>query len=532
MSKLTDGMIQNILAEISGPDENNRRALAKKRHDIYKDGGKEFLVEQIMREFGKDSLAEMRLTPINFLKKIVNALGAVYKRPPKRICQDPDDQALVDYYSHELDVNWLMQKANRYLVLAANTVIYARPWQNPDGTYSIRAQVTPSYLYSIVPKALDKCQIETVIFSAFVESGRITPQSAPPAATGVQGYSQERGYKTTEDYVASNERETALQSEQYIFWSDEEHVTTNESGSRFMMPGQGDEQFINPIGKMPIVNLARDRDNEPWATQGADLVDLTTALQLGWCDALTIAKTQGFAQMIMMSEEEPKKLTMGLNRALWLKIAPNSPTPSVSYVSPNSPLSEYTEMLDKLTKLMLTTNNMDPGSVGGDAKTTSYSSGFHALIAMSDNLEAIQSDQPTMAKAEDEFWDLIAKWHNWMLENGLLESEAAALGEFSEEFEVQVVYPDPRPLESEDERIARVKSLSDMGLITKRQALKTLHPEFTDEQIEALMQEIADEKSDNFAKAQTMITQQRPPMEVEEAEETDEEMPQGEELNG
>lgn len=505
MINYTDRFLYDVITEIQGPDEVNRRALAKKRHDIYKDGGKAFLIEQLTREFSEAAIAEMRITPINFLKKVVNALGSVYKRPPQRHADDAKDQALVDFYVQDLSINSLMQKANRYLVLASNTVIYSRPWMKKDGSWCLRSEVTPNYLYSIVPNPMDLTDIHTIIFSAFVDGGRVTPRSSIRPATGVQGYSQEQGYKTDQDVVASNERDTALNAEQYIFWSDQEHVTTNGNGAKFARPGEGEEQFLNPIERLPIVNIARDRDNEPWATQGEDMVDLTIALQLGWSDVMTIAKHQGFSLLTLMSEEEPKKLTIGLNRALWMRLNPNSPPPSVEFVSANSPLAQYTEMLDKLTKLFLTTNNMDPGSIGGDAKSANFTSGFHALISMSDSLEAVESDKPIMSKAEVDLWDVIARWHNWMFDNDLLSDEAKALGKFSEEFEIHLMFQEVKPLESEDEKINRIKELNNLGLITKRQSLQRLHPDASDEQIDAIMEEIATERDEALKKAQEQL---------------------------
>lgn len=534
MIKLTDEYIKLAIAEINDQAEINRRALAKRRHDIYKDGGKAFLIEQITREFSNAALSEMRLTPINFLKKLVNALGSVYKRPPVRFSPEPKDQALVDYYVNYLDLNSVMQKANRYLVLSANTLIYCRPWMKKDGSWCLRAEVTPSYLYSVTPNQMDKTELDAVIFSAFVDSGRVTPHGAQHPATGIQGYSQDTGYKTTGDVVSSNEKETAIQAEQYIFWTDMEHVSTNGNGTRFNIPDKGEEQFLNPIERLPIVNIARDRDNEPWATQGEDMVDLTVALQLGWSDVMTIAKHQGFSMLTITSEEEPKKLTIGLNRALWMRLSPSGPQPSVQFVSPNSPIAEYTEMLDKLTKLLLTTNNMDPGSVGGDAKSANYTSGFHALIAMSDSLEAVEADKPVMAAAEKDLWDVIHRWHNWMFDNDLLEDEAKELGKFSDEFEIQLMYPEVKPLESEDEKLARIKELDGLGLITKSQALKKLHPDATEEQIAAMLEEIENEKKDNMKRMQEVMGPKAglAPMQEEQNEENDEEVVEEEEEDG
>lgn len=507
MILFTDENIQKILDEVMGPDENGRRSLAKRRVDIYRDGGRAFLIEQIRREFSEDAIREMRLAPVNLLKKIVNGLAAVYRRPPVRVAGDANDQALMDFYVQELCMNELMQKANRYLVLSSNTVIYTRPYVSKDGGFCLKSQVIPNYLYSVVPNPFDKCKFDAVIFSAFVEEGRINPSANLPAATGVESYSKERGFKTSpQDLVDSSEKETALNAEQYLFWSDQEHITTNASGNRFTEEGKGEEQFINPIGRMPIVTLARDRDNEAWATQGEDMIDLTMAIQLGWSDILTVAKHQGFGILNIVSEEEPKKLTIGLNRSIWLKALPNSPTPSIGYVQANSPLAEYQDLLNQLMILLFMTNNSDPGTMHGLANQgQNATSGFQLLLKMSDSLEAIETDKPLMMNVEKDHWEVISLWHNWMFDNDLLSRDAQALGKFSDEFDPQIQYPPARPLESEDEVLNRIKLQMSLGLMTREDALKKLYPDSSDEQIIEMLQEIDAEKQTNIQNAQSMF---------------------------
>ena len=504
MIQFDDVTIHKAIEEIIGPAEVSRRALAKRRVDIYRDGGRPFLIEQLRREFSEDGIREMRIAPINLLKQIVNGLGAVYKRPPVRSCDDASDQALVDFYVTDLCLNELMQKANRYLVLSSNTVIYTRPYLKKDGSFCLKSQVIPNYLYSVIANPMDKCLFDAVIFSAFVEEGRITPTSDIIPATGVETYSKERGFKTNEDVVASNEKDTALTSSQFLFWSDQEHVTTDAAGERFAETGKGPEQFQNPIGRMPIVNLARDRDNEPWATQGEDMVDLSIAIQLGWSDLLTIAKHQGFGILNIVSEEEPKKLTIGLNRSIWLKAVQNGPSPSIGYVQANSPLAEYEALLDKLIILLLKTNNSEPGNIGG--RSHSATSGFQLLLEMSDSIEAIETDKPLMMNVEKDHWELIALWHNWMFDNGLLSDDAATLGKFSDTFGPHIQYPPIRPLESEDEVLARIKIQMDLGLMTREDALKKLNPDATDEQIAEMLLEIDNESQARVAKAQAMFS--------------------------
>lgn len=56
-----------------------------------------------------------------------------------------------------------------------------------------------------------------------------------------------------------------------------------------------------------------------------------------------------------------------------------------------------------------------------------------------------------------------------------------------------------KPIESEEQRQQQVSFLLDKGLATRKDAFKKLNPEMTDEQIEAKMQEIEDEKMERAA---------------------------------
>jgi hypothetical protein len=349
-------------------------------------------------------------------------------------------------------------------------------------------------------------KIDCYIFSAFTEEGRVAPQENALPATGQQSFSQERYYKSQGDLVASNEKTLDANSTQYIFWTKENHVTTDVRGFPINFDASlGEEQFLNPIQEIPVVNVARDRDAEPWALQGEDMIDLTLAIQKGWTDVMTIAKHQGFSILTITSEEEPKKLQIGVNRAVWLKTNPQGPQPSIGYVQGNSPLEAYKLLLQELLALLLTTNNMEPGSIGGSGTTKQFTSGFHALISMADSLEAIESDKPMMAKAEKDLWVVLSKWHNWLFDNNLLKPEARALGKFSEDMQVHILYADVKPLESEDERIARVKGLLDLGLITKLDAIKKLNPDMSQDQALAKLVEIQEEKQANVEKMQSLM---------------------------
>jgi hypothetical protein len=498
--------VKRAVQEILEQSEVTRRAEAKRRHDIYKDGGRRFLIEQIRKEFGEDAVTEMRLAPINLLKKIINKRSQVYKKAPQRICELESDQQLLDYYVEELKVNELFQKVNRYYNLLSNTCIYVRP--NGD---EIKADVVPSYLYSVKANEVDQTKIEGFIFSSFKEDSMIATQTNLTSATGYQTLPLESGFKTTGDLIASQEKDVNL-GRTYIFWTDEQHFTTDANGNIIKFNKDlGEEQFINPIGMLPVINVAKDRDNEPWAAQGSDMVDLTMALQLGWSDLLTIAKHQGFSIMTIVSEEEPKKLTIGINKAVWLKQRDNGPTPSITYAQAQSPLSEYKDLLMDLLGLLLSSNDMDVGSISGSTNgAQQFTSGFQQLLSMADNLQAIEADKPVMKSAECDFWDVVSAWHNLMFDANALEEEAKALGKFSDTFEPLVIYEDIKPLESEKETLDAIKELKDMGLISRFDAMKKLHPDLADEEIQKRLDAIDEEVAKRRDQMMATISDQSP----------------------
>ena len=473
--------ITKIIAGITDESEVTRRAEAYRRQLIYKDGGKRFLLEQIRREFNEDAIKEMRLCPINLLKKIVNKRAAVYKKPPIRTTLDANDQALVDFYVREMKLDMAMQKANRYFILHANCALYTVP----DMEGEIKMRVIPPYMYSIAPAAHDRTVVDVWSFSSFTESGRVTNTVDQSSATGVEGFSREPGYQKKDDLIDSKKRPTDSTSRNFILWSASQHATVDEDGDYLQVEGQTDKVVDHGLGRAPVVNLAKDRDNEAWACDGEDMIDLTMAIQSGWTDLLTIAKQQGFSILTMVSEKRPEKMTLGVNKAVWLKVEKDGPRPELDYKSGSANLGEYRQLLMELLGLLLSTNDMNPKSIGGQTATQQFTSGMHALIEMSDTLSAIEDDKPILMEAELEEWEVIKAWHNSLFDADKLESEAKDLGKFSDAFELSIVYQDVKALESEKERVDLIKELKDLRLITRQKSMKKLYPEMTNDQIDA-----------------------------------------------
>lgn len=484
---------KKIAQAIDSDEEKSRRAYSERTHKIFRDGGKEYLIEALRAEFDEDTVKEFRLAPINLLKTIVNKKSKIYKTPPKRSTEMESDQVLIDFYTEELSFNEMMGKANRYFNLHSNCA----PYIFPDRDNKLSMKVVPPHLYSIVPDEFDRTRVKVWAFNNFKERSEIINDQDLPAATGRTGFARTR-FKSSPDIVATQSL-IGGQPRQIIFWSDTFHATTDESGNILVMdPSKGEEQFLNPIEMSPVVHLQKDTDNEAWSVQGQDSPDLALLVQRMWTDLATIIKHQGFGQMVVTSEEQPTKMTLGMNKALWLKVFPGKDRvpPRVDFLTAESRIGEIKESIRELIFLLLTTNDINPSSAGKADGGAAFTSGIQALLEMSDALEAMRNDQPVFRDAEKDLWEVIKRWHNWMFDLNILSQDAKNLGKFSEDFRLSVDFAELKPLETESDRMDLAEKGKNLGVMSKKDMLRKVNPDMTDEEADAKLEEIKQEREE------------------------------------
>lgn len=212
---------------------------------------------------------------------------------------------------------------------------------------------------------------------------------------------------------------------------------------------------------------------------------------------------------------------MGINRGVFLKSELNLPTPTMEFLQPNSPLGDYNSIMQDMTSVLLSSNNMSPNSISGSGNAKSFNSGFQAMIEHADNFEAIERDKPLMMDAEQDAWPKIAAIHNWQFDNDLLNQDARALGKFSDDFKIEIQFADMKPIESDQERINDVDKLMSLNLITRRDALRKLNPLLQDDQIEQKLLELKEEEAERMNKVNQLFEpKEEPEVEEEDGEES------------
>jgi hypothetical protein len=481
--------ITQIIEEIRAENESQRRAEMLKRHDIYRGKSRRFLVDRIRREFNEDAVREMRIVAINFFKMIVDQKSIVYKKSPIRNAgENKKDQELMDYYVEKLSLDEACQKANLYFNMFSNAAYYLAI-QNS----AICLKVVPAYSYSIVANPVDQTVADGVVFSYFdrsnnYASGSVTAPTGHSSVAGMIGL-------TDTGAVASNEKAKAPDDEnaRFIVWSKTEHATTNGKGA--VVFDEDNPDLTNPFEEIPVVLVSKDRDNEAWSEVGSDTADLCLELAMGWTDALTILKHQGYAQSTYTGPEAPSATVMGLNRVLFTQRTTQDEVEGKwGYLTPPSMIPHHLDLLDKLVEAILISQDIDPSAVGikGGQSATS---GFQVLLQMSSVLKSAEKDKAPLRNAELELWKKLARVHNTLFDMGTLDDDAKALGKFSDEFAPSVLLQDMRPIESEKEVIEVLKGKKELGLYSRKQGLKALEPGLSDEQIDARLKEIDEESA-------------------------------------
>lgn len=486
---LDTASVNQIIDEVTQTDEKDRRQSFRRRGRIYKDGGKDFLIEHLTKEFGVKALNEMRLAPINVLKSWVDRKSIIYSRPPVRKTESKTDQALMDAYVERTAFDMQMQKANRYFNLYSNCELYTLPKTNRDGTKEPMTRVMPPWLYSVSTEAIDPTEKDVIVYSSFADKDDSLERKEINKVSLIQ---ESAGVRTGKPGQGIDAKQASMSGSAvpYIFWTDLQHFTVFNGA---VILDEANPDGLNPIGLIPSVTLRKDVDNEFWAMQGEDQVDMAIATQLMFTDQLTIAKMQGFALLVITSKRKPDKMEVGLQKAIHMKVKDGEPTPTVSYLNANAPLTEYSDLAARVLEVSSQSNLLPPSTFGG-SKGGDPNSGVQEMIRNSSTLMEIESQKPVLRDAELETWERYKRWHNLLHDKNELPKDLKALGKFSDDFAPVISYQDMKPVESEEQRLKQVQMLMDMGMLTRKKAMKKLNPEMSDEQIETEMKDIEEEK--------------------------------------
>ena len=116
------------------------------------------------------------------------------------------------------------------------------------------------------------------------------------------------------------------------------------------------------------------------------------------------------------------------------------------------------------------------------------------LIDEMDTTSIVIKSQTSFSKEESEFWKMFARMNNYWVANSLLLPEYNK-GIFGDDFNVQMLFDQPEPMQDRKTMVETQKLEMDAGFTTRKIAITKLNPDMTPEQIDELVLEIENEST-------------------------------------
>ena len=477
----------DILKGINTEENYSRKREAQRRFDVYRGRQDRYIIEKLLAEFKLQTVREMRkVLSINMTERIINELSSIYKNAPDREYSEASDreQEQLENLNETSKKNARMKLANKYFNLWDDVDILVLPRDE-------RIMIKPltKMGYDIVEDVNDPEKAYGLILSTFDDSTHASYRND-------QNITKERADYYNQDFqdqkIADNDDRRKL-LQRYIWWSPEVHFTTDGFGEFT------DEPVDNPIGRLPLVNISREKDNQYFTRRGSSITDFALEFSVSISDIGNNIKMQGYAQAVITSTKQPANLQVGANTVIWLEQDPNaSVQPKFEFVSPTPDIANSLEYLATLLRLFLSSRGMDPKAISGQLQGQTFSSGVERLLAMIDRFDASQDDIDLFRCAEIEVLDLEREWSNIM--QGV-NDETRLLNELNvsrlnDDIKLSIKFNGPEAIKTEKEELEIVERRMENGTMSIIGAIERLD-EVDKDRAKEILEEIRAEEEES-----------------------------------
>lgn len=523
---------REIIAEIKGSENQARKHEAYKRYLCYKDKTKDFVVEQLLRQFDQSTVEEMQycVSNISFVRKIIDKLARVYNNGVKREITG-DEQASDNLHGleKELDFNSAIRLANKFMKLQKNLAFYVKPCPVtlPDGSqkYTIKLDAMNPYLYDVVEDYYDRTNPMAYILSDFDYAPTLyttkDPAYAGRAGSEIKGVNPQTNRQ--DDLIADDPDDAKLKG--FIWWTPSYHFTTDETGEIISGP-----EIVNPIGELPFENFAIDQDGQFWARGGADLIDGSILLNSILTHNQHVAVTQGYGQFYMRGKNLPRNIKIGPSKAILMEYQEGEPAPDLGFATASPQIDALRNLVESYIALLLTTNNLSTSAVSSSLSGSTAPSGIAMVIDKAESMEDVNDQRQIFIDNEPAIWRKINKWlgvYGDSLVDGL---KGLSLPENFEENFV-LIFNEAPIIVSEAEKLANLKARKELGIDSMVDLIMKDNPSFSIEQAEEKLKNIlAAQIGEALASAPAdMPSMEEPKHELEESKEEEDKEEENEE---
>ncbi len=511
--ELLDGKFrQAILNEIKGQENIDRKDESVKRFDIVKDNTKKYVVDRLSTELSPETVNEMlaRTPNISLGKKIIDKKSQVYRDGSIREAfiggkVNEDAQTAVDEVVDILNFDTQLKKTNKILELQKNSIMYIKPvYDSSMKAWKIKLDPLHPHFYDVVPDANDPETPRVVIFSYFNDKVEVNTAPVDSNLGGKRTFQSGSSFRQGDNIkqkIADSPGDEGVDGH-HVWWSNKYHFTTNSKGD--FIEDRSPDDKLNPIQMLPFVNFALDQDGSFWAVGGDDIVEGSIQINLLLADIYFIAKVQGMGIFYMFGTDVPTTVKWGPNNSITGKLEKDDPNVQIGFASSNPPLEAHMKLVEQFIALLLTTNNLEPGTVQGQLSAVSAASGIQEMIRKSEISGDIEDQRELFRDNEPQIFNIVFKWLNVYKEN--LIPRLRALGDISEDLMVATKFKPPQELLSEKEKLEIMAKRKDLGLDSMIDMIMRDDPSLTTEMAqERLLRLLKERLEESRANMQRMM---------------------------
>lgn len=485
-----------IIDEIKGSENQARKHEAYKRYLCYKDKTKDFVTEQLLKQFDQTTVEEMQycVANVSLVRKIIDKLARVYNNGATREIIG-DEQATENLHSleKELDFNSQIRTANKFLKLQKNLAFYVKPCPvyQSDGSFKYKIKLDPlnPYLYDVIEDYYDRTKPMAYVLSDFDYAPTLyttkDPAYAGRAGSEIKGVNPQTN---RQDDIIADDPDDA-KNKNFIWWTGQYHFTTDATGA--IISG---EDLVNPIGELPFENFAIDQDGQFWARGGNDLIDGAILVNSVMTHNQHVAITQGYGQFYMRGKNLPRNIKVGPSKAILMEYQEGEPTPELGFATASPQIDSLRGLVESYIALLLTTNNLTTSSVSSSLSGGATApSGIAMVIDKAESMEDVNDQRQIFIDNEPAIWRKINKWLA-VYGDAMIEGLAGlSLPEdFEESFHLQ--FHEPMVIMSEAEKLANLKARKELGLDSMVDLIMKDNPTMTQEQAEEKLKRILEQK--------------------------------------
>jgi hypothetical protein len=483
MIDLNDKKIVNqIISELTLPDEINRKSHSFDSWQIYSGNQKAYVLDELKRT-RPSSWHTYSVSNISISKMAIDRISKAYAHDPIRSIGDEEKNNMLSDIYDEADAKTQMPFADTLL----NMHKYFLFWVDYDfNKEKYRFWSLQPHEFSVI-RNKKTGDLECVILNY----------------GNYQEFNKSIGLGDGIDtLIADQQVDSSAESKVYAMWTKDQHVVVvsqkkmieTQSGveiqfSIVYLENPENKENINFLGVLPFVYISK----EP-------VIDYPTPSPLAYnsvlynalnSELLTAANIQGTSIGTLSYPERYegkfKNLTSGLTSLVKL---PQSSDPldkptSLSFQSPSPDLGGQKDSYLTYAKQTLAEYGIDAKGITGDSQ--SFSSALEKMISEAPIQQTIQQNQNLFSEMEKYIFEIIKEY-----------DKLFGFNRFDIEDELSITFTKPKVMISDSEVLTNLEKMLSLGLIEEWEKFKIIDPNLSDEQAKEKLERINKQKLDKM----------------------------------